>query len=147
MKKFFSLVLLISLLGCAETAYQTGSKQYQSVKNFISLGDSLNDVLAILEPAQADMNPDWLRSASQYMDGGTSMYIHFQRTGRTPDGLVTDDEFTPYIFANRKLVAIGWETIGGVQSRGEQRLPEPESEWRRDTTTVCTQVGNNIICQ
>ena len=41
------------------------------------------------------------------------------RTGRQPDGLTTDDEFTPYIFNNGKLVGIGWHLIGGPKTQGQ----------------------------
>ena len=35
------------------------------------------------------------------------------------DGLTTDDEFTPYIFNNGKLVGIGWQVLGGPKSQGQ----------------------------
>jgi hypothetical protein len=36
-------------------------------------------------------------------------------------GFVTDDEFTPYIFNDGKLVAVGWQTLGGIKSQGQAR--------------------------
>jgi len=45
--------------------------------------------------------------------------IYFMRSGWQPDGLTTDDEFTPYIFHDGKLVGIGWSMIGGSKSQGQ----------------------------
>ncbi len=36
-------------------------------------------------------------------------------------GFVTDDEFTPYIFNDGKLVAVGWQTLGGIKSQGQAK--------------------------
>ena len=45
-------------------------------------------------------------------------YVHYHRTGWTSDGLLTDDELTPYVFKNDVLVSIGWQALGGVKTTG-----------------------------
>ena len=42
------------------------------------------------------------KSKEAYYEGDDLIEIHYFRTGRQPDGLKTDDEFTPYIFKNNK---------------------------------------------
>ena len=44
--------------------------------------------------------------------------IHFARSRRIPDGRTTDDEFTPYVFEDDVLVAIGWTYLGGPKTIG-----------------------------
>jgi len=41
------------------------------------------------------------------------------RSARQPDGLTTDDEFTPYIFNDERLVRIGWQVLGGPKALGQ----------------------------
>jgi hypothetical protein len=41
------------------------------------------------------------------------------RSARQPDGLTTDDEFTPYIFNDGRLVGIGWQVLGGPKTQGQ----------------------------
>ena len=36
--------------------------------------------------------------------------------------MTTDDEFTPYIFEDGKLIAIGWHILGGPKTKG--RIPD-----------------------
>ncbi len=68
---------------------------------------------------QASLPSDWKRVADQYLENGVPFYIHYQRTGWVEDGMKTDDEFTPYIFADSTLVAIGWTVLGGAKSSGD----------------------------
>jgi len=57
--------------------------------------------------------------------------IYFMRSGRQPDGLRTDDEFTPYVFNDGKLVGVGWQVLGGAKSQGQ--------------TSPVTNVQQNVI--
>jgi hypothetical protein len=50
--------------------------------------------------------------------------ILFVRSGRIPDGEGTDDEFTPYIFQDGRLAAIGWEQIGGMKRTSQDVAAE-----------------------
>jgi len=42
------------------------------------------------------------------------------RSARQPDGLTTDDELTPYIFNDERLVGIEWQVLGGPNYRDRQ---------------------------
>jgi hypothetical protein len=115
MKVFKNLAILIILSGCyADTAII----EYSQKKHMVELGDTINKALPILENMHRTVPANWLRSADQYYEGGKNYYIHYQRTGHTEDGVMTDDEFTPYVFADNKLVSIGWAVLGGPRSYG-----------------------------
>ena len=58
--------------------------------------------------------------------------IYYFRTLRQPDGLTTDDEFTPYVLNNDVLVAIGWTSIGGANSQG-QTVPQTNVQVHQST--------------
>jgi hypothetical protein len=85
------------------------------------LGDRKADVLAVPEPTQADLRDDERRAPDRYMDGSGTVEIYYFRSSRQPDDLTTDDEFTPYVFRDGRLVAIGWQVLGGPKTQGQAR--------------------------
>ena len=118
MRKLLAIIVLGLLLqGCAEGPY-LALNTYDQQKHTVRLGDSINTALPALKSMQSSLTPIWLRPAEQYLKGGSRFYIHFQRTGWIEDHVLTDDEFTPYVFANDKLVAIGWTVLGGARTSG-----------------------------
>ena len=119
MKKIISIIISAFLLsGCAEIAMENSLGSYKQVESRISLGDSRYQVLGILNPIMQDLPSDWKKPADQYMIEGDNYYVHYQRTGWVSDGITTDDELTPYVFKNDKLVSIGWQALGGPKSTG-----------------------------
>ena len=121
MRKILSLIFVsIFLYGCETTGT---SYNYQGVQNSllnsqqaqtqISLGASRSDVVSRLSYIESSLPPNWKRPPEQYIKDGKTIYIHYQRTGHVPDNRNTDDEFTPYVFENEKLIAIGWNHLGG----------------------------------
>ena len=115
MKYIRNLIFLLILNGCfADTAII----EYSHKKHTVKLGDSINRALPILEEMHSTVPASWLRTADQYYEGGKSYYIHYQRTGHVEDGVMTDYEFTPYVFADNTLVAIGWTVLGGPRTFG-----------------------------
>tara|TARA_Y100000748_G_C15397238_1_gene449965 strand:- start:191 stop:712 length:522 start_codon:yes stop_codon:yes gene_type:complete len=115
MKYLRGLFLLLILSGCyADTAML----EYSHRKHEVKLGDNINRALPILNQIQSTVPSSWLRPADQYMEKGKRYYVHYQRTGHTEDGVLTDDELTPYIFVDDTLVAIGWAVLGGPRTTG-----------------------------
>tara|TARA_E500000178_G_C16724689_1_gene618763 strand:- start:148 stop:642 length:495 start_codon:yes stop_codon:yes gene_type:complete len=117
------------LYGCETTGVSYQDVQYsisgsQQAQSQISLGDDRYTVVNLLNARQSSLTAEWLRPADQYMKDGKTMYIHYQRTSHVSDGRNTDDEFTPYVFENNKLVAIGWAHLGGpkVVSSGSSTM-------------------------
>ena len=109
------LILFLLLAGCyADTAII----EYDNRKHEVRLGDNINKALPILNNIQSTVPSSWLRPADQYFESGKRYYIHYQRTGHTEDHMKTDDEFTPYVFVEDTLVAVGWAVLGGPKTFG-----------------------------
>ena len=160
------LILFLFLAGCyADTAMI----EYNNRKHEVKLGDNINKALPILNNIQSTVPSSWLRPAEQYLEGGKRFYIHYQRTGHTEDGILTDDELTPYVFVDDTLVAVGWAALGGPKTFGnaaaaaynnQQRsnalldlgnaLSQPQTTYvPKNTTTRCnvinTGYGNSVV--
>ena len=107
------IVLSLLLSGCyAGMDLDQSIDQYRAtVLPSIQLGDSKQDVMQKLTPLHSAWYSSELKPPAQFRKGGNNYYVHFQRSGRIPDGRNTDDEFTPFIFANDTLIEIGWFTL------------------------------------
>jgi len=119
-KKISIILTSIFLVGCMPEIYiDDAIKSYNSVRHQISLGDHKNKVLAILHSSQNELPSEYAKASESYLKGKTVVEIYYARSVRQADGLTTDDEFTPYIFNDGKLVGIGWASIGGAKSQGQ----------------------------
>ena len=94
---------------------------YYTIRKNIKLGDHLKAVVSKLDKATKLLPIRLRRDSEHYIKDKIKVEIHYARSGRTPDGLSTDDEYTPYIFHNGTLVAIGWTTLGGKKTFGKKR--------------------------
>jgi hypothetical protein len=92
---------------------------YMEVANSVELGMSKQQVVEILGPTQTRLRNTEIKQSDHYRGKGLNVEILYFRSGWQRDGLVTDDEFTPYIFNDGALVAIGWEILGGPKSQGQ----------------------------
>ena len=119
MKILFTL-LFIFLSGCAIVQIDGSISEYQKVKKQISLGDSKEKVLSLLDPIQPQKS-SYSKGMESYMQGNDIIEIFYARSLRQADGLTTDDEFTPYTFKNGTLVAVGWASMGNVKTQGQAR--------------------------
>lgn len=116
------LLALIALSACSSTQSISRSiDAYEAQAGRIELGQSKEKVLEILLPTQADLAPRFKKPSEQYKEDGKLKEIYFFRTRSFPDGLVTDDEFMPYVFEDGVLVAIGWTAIGGPKTQAQPR--------------------------
>ncbi len=119
-KRHVVLILALFVLpSCAAFSIDSAIQKYQAVSPNINLGDTRETVVSILEPTQDFLPPRWRKSTEKYFKGDVLVEVYFARSGRQPDNLKTDDEFTPYVFNDGKLVAIGWTAIGGPKSQGQ----------------------------
>jgi len=125
-------VLAISFSGCGGVS--SSIKKYYGVADQVQLGDSKKKVFGVLMPTQEKLPFDEMKPSDSYMEGNDFMEIHYFRSGRQPDNLTTDDEFTPYIFKNGVLIAIGWKTLGGPKSHG--KVVPPASITNIEHTTI-----------
>jgi len=121
MNKLKLFVIFIACLFLSGAACQVNQAmiKYNSVKEQVSLGDTKNKVLGILNPTLSPLSSNMMKQSEKYMKDGVLVEVYFFRSGLQPDGLTTDDEFTPYIFNDGKLVGIGWTMLGGAKSQGQ----------------------------
>ena len=153
MARLLLFAIVLFLYGCAFdnavriddaiAAYQVRAKQ-------IKLGDSKETVLNLLEPTQVELNPRECKSPEAFQQDQDTFEIHFFRSGRQPDGLTTDDEFTPYVFKNGVLTAIGWTVLGGPKTVGKT-VPQTNVTVGGGGTapkamTTCTRNGPFLHC-
>jgi len=125
MKKtgWIKLVLCSALLlGCSATSsIHQAIRTYHQQEEKVALGQSKTEVLAVLQPTQDVLPPKQSKPREIYREGETLKEIYFFRSRSFDDGLVTDDEFTPYVFSDGVLVAIGWSAIGGPKTQAQTR--------------------------
>lgn len=119
LRSFLFVLLVFSLSGCVRLAIDKSIAAYDSVASQIQLGDKKDKVLSILLPSQEGLPKNAMKRPEQYIKDGVKVEIYFMRSARVPDGLTTDDEFTPYIFNNDILVGIGWTVLGGPKTQGQ----------------------------
>jgi uncharacterized protein YcfL len=120
MKHFMiCLLLLLILTGCAPSRYQLTVDEYVAAAPKVSLGMSKEEVIDILKPSQQRLKNTEIKQSDIYEKDGVLVEILYFRSGWQHDGLTTDDEFTPYLFNDGKLVAVGWAVLGGPKSQGQ----------------------------
>ena len=126
-------MLVFALVGCVTpiSPYQLTVDDYMVVAPKVSLGMSKAEVVELLQPSQSRLKNTEIKQPDMYKKDGTLVEILYFRSGWQSDGLTTDDEFTPYLFNDGELVAVGWAILGGAKSQG-QTTPETNVH----TTTV-----------
>ena len=131
--KLITAMVLVTLAGCVAitSPYQLTVDDYMIAAPKVSLGMSKSDVIGLLQPTQVHLKNTDIKQPDMYKKDGTLVEILYFRSGWQPDGLTTDDEFTPYLFNDDELVAVGWAILGGPKSQG-QTTPETNIH----TTTV-----------
>jgi hypothetical protein len=112
------ICMMLSLIGCA-SKWELTINDYMEAADKVNLGDSKEKVLSLLQPTQKRLDTIEIKQSDKYMKDGVLVEIIYFRSGWQSDGLITDDEFTPYVFNDGKLVAIGWQYIGGPKSQGQ----------------------------
>jgi len=118
MKNVFLALLCLGLVGCATTWQQTVD-DYVAVAPKVELGMSKQQVIDILGPTQKRLTNTEIKQPDRYIKDGVNVEILYFRSGWQADGITTDDEFTPYLFNDGKLVSIGWASLGGAKSQGQ----------------------------
>ena len=121
--KVLAAVSIVGLLSaCASNqSIQMAIVAYEAQASNIQLGQSKTQVLAILSPTQASMPTRFGKPHEEYIEEDKLKEIYFFRSRSFADGLVTDDEFIPYVFEDGVLIAIGWTAIGGPKTQAQLR--------------------------
>ena len=113
------LLLMLMLTGCAPSRSQFTVDEYVASAPKVSLGMSKEEVKEILKPSQQRLKNTEIKHSDIYDKEGVLVEILYFRSGWQDDGLTTDDEFTPYLFNDGELVAVGWAVLGGPKSQGQ----------------------------
>jgi hypothetical protein len=130
MKLVGTFLFVVFLTGCAAIETKSSVSGYNEVAHKINLGDSREYVLSLLLPIQPDTSVIGVESgkaSETFMNGDVLVEIYYIRSGWIMDGKPTDDEFTPYIFNNGKLVSIGWAILGGPKTHGQATSSDSNS--------------------
>lgn len=96
----------------------------------IHIGDSRERVTEILGPLQDRLGSTERKLSQAFQQDGKLVEILYFRTQRIPDGLTTDDEFTPYVFIDGKLHGIGWTALGIPITRVSYKNHAILAQWR-----------------
>lgn len=129
------LLCALALSGCSAIVsliptynLEQAINQYNLTKNTVKLGDSIETVQQTFSKSEGLLtDTKWRKAADHYVKDNVTVDICYYRSDFTPDGLTTDDEFTPYIFNDGRLVGIGWDILGGPKSRGQSLMPLQQS--------------------
>lgn len=117
----------MAVSGCS-SGTQEGINYYHQVAPEVKIGMDKEQALAILQPATEMLPADEQRPPEQFTDdNGVLTEVYFFRSQAYYDDMLTDDEFTPYVFKNGKLSAIGWTALGGPKTQG---LPYPRTQYQ-----------------
>lgn len=124
-KKMKTVVVVLSILVLTScTSLSTTSSAinaYLEISQSIELGQSKAEVVEKLQLAQQNLSVKQRKAKEQYYHEDVLREIYFARSASYPDGILTDDEFTPYVFEDGKLVAIGWTALGGAKTQAQVR--------------------------
>lgn len=122
-KKILALFILLSVAGCSnlQSNKQRVVESYSQIASQVKLGMDKETVKKILTPSQVGLSLSQSKLPDQHKEGDTQVDILYFRSAWQRDGIVTDDEFTPYIFNDGILVAIGWTTLGGPKTQAQAR--------------------------
>lgn len=121
------------LLGCgldAQFRIDEVITDYHRLAPQIHIGDSKERVTEILGPLQGRLGSTERKPSQAFQQDGKLVEILYFRTQRIPDGLTTDDEFTPYIFIEGKLQGIGWTALGIPITRVSYKNHAILAQWR-----------------
>lgn len=121
---FTGLLMVVLLLAGCDASVSKAIALYHAEAGRIQIGDSKEKVLGMLAYTQDGLSPGQRKAPEMFVKDGRKTEIYYFRTLSQGDSLLTDDEFTPYVFEDEKLVAIGWAYLGGPKT---QAHPVPET--------------------
>ena len=119
MKKILTLFTILLTSSCVVSPYAATVNDYMVAYENVELGMSVQEIKDILKPSQYRLTNSDIKQPDKYEKEGVLVEIYYYRSGWQSDGLVTDDEFTPYLFNDGRLVSIGWQVLGGAKSQGQ----------------------------
>ena len=133
LKKLLYIPLFIFFtIGCtASSVYKLTIDEYMLAAPKIKLGMTKDEVVKILSPSQSRLENTEIKHPDMYNEKDVFVEIIYFRSGWQKDGIITDEEFTPYLFHDGKLVSVGWAKLGGAKSHAQS---QPKTDV--NTTTI-----------
>ena len=119
MKMTATFGILLLFTGCVAFQIDKAIEDYVDVRDKVQLGDSKGKFLEIIYPTQEKIGARYRKYPESFRAKGKTVEIFYIRSGRQPDNLTTDDEFTPYVFIDDQLEIIGWTALGGPGTTGK----------------------------
>lgn len=107
----FSIVA--SLFGCASNEIDSAIAYHNQAAAMVQMGMSEEAFLQLMNPAMIQNESE--RNPKRFSHENRVYVTYFIRNQRIADDLYTDDEYQPYTFGDGRLVAIGWDAIGGMK--------------------------------
>ncbi|TEW53079.1 DUF3192 domain-containing protein [Psychromonas sp. RZ22] len=136
MKVILILISALIIAGCSAMQIDAGISKYDTVADQIELGMTKQEALAVLSPTQESIPKSNRKRPEKYIKNDVKVEIYYMRSARQPDGLTTDDEFTPYLFNDGKLVGIGWQVLGGPKTQGQATSDTYINNSNTNTTVI-----------
>lgn len=138
-RNFYQKALLLAfpisiLVACAgpnlNQRFSTMRTKYQKIQPTLNVGDDKVITITKLNEVQ---KPFYQHIPGREIDSlqlknGKPVDIYYMRIAWYPDDLQTDDEYTPYIFVDDKLAAVGWDILGGAKTKHD---PERVEQYNR----------------
>ncbi|MGE0274913.1 MAG: hypothetical protein AB7R40_05745 [Nitrospiraceae bacterium] len=134
-------MVLLTFSACQGLVIDKAISRYHEVAGNISLGDSKEKVLSFLQPMEEKIPPEYRKNPEAFFVADSqgkehSIEIYYFHSVRYPDYLITDDEFTPYVFRDGTLIAVGWAYLGGPKTvHGVQ--PDQREPHKNRQRTIC----------
>ncbi len=93
---FFGAMVLV---GCAGIEIPMAISDYNKAESKVKIGDTKEDVLAILQPTQEILSGEFKRPPEHWIDpkSGKMVDLYYFRSGWVSDGRLTDDEVTKVV--------------------------------------------------
>ena len=134
----------VALVGCTAARIDNAASYHNKAAPYVKLGMSEGSFVELMEPAlDGSTRGKNGRIPKRYSKGGDMYVVYFLRVTRVPDGLATDDEFQPYTFQNGRLIAIGWDYLGGTSYTSQDLVKRRASASKTEVRVEGKSSGNN----
>lgn len=131
-----AIILSALVLSCGvdpNRVFTNSMNKYRNIRPTINIGDSKDPTIAKLETIQKSFIkyiPENRPMESAQLKNGKTVDVFYMRTDWYEDNLTTDDEYTPYVFVDGQLAAIGWDVLGGPKSKHDPQRVEAYRQQR-----------------
>lgn len=114
MRRLIILLLILLMVGCASSVEQIRTQNRENLLR-LSIGMEKFDVLQIMGTETVkDINNPYRVETPQGKDGDLYEVLFYHTDIKKNDHLVTDDELTPLVFKDNKLIGWGWAFLSEI---------------------------------